>query len=265
MPKSTLSDQASNSLVSRRATASSHAVAFDRADVAVLAGELALVDVHLRNVGNLVEQYSVSIIGVPPDWVSLETSVVRLLPGDEQHFTIRIHPPEDAGSGDRHLTMIVNSASAGATSSFQLSVRVGSKIGKTNQNAVCGRHLESTHDTGDTTVVQANDDRYVFVSYSPRGRAYVDELCGWLRQRGVVVWIDSDIDYGTRWQTVVRDRRDAAAAVVVVMSPAAEESRWVEREVRSSRSAAGQANLPATPRRHTVLRAQQHSPRGRQR
>jgi TIR domain len=93
------------------------------------------------------------------------------------------------------------------------------------------QHLESTHDAGDTTVVQMNDDRYVFVSYSRVDQAYVDELCGWLRRRGVVVWIDSDIDYGTRWQTVVKDRLDAAVAVLVVMTPAAEESRWVGREV----------------------------------
>ena len=83
----------------------------------------------------------------------------------------------------------------------------------------------------DIANVQLNDDRYVFVSYSRADQSYVDELCGWLRHRGVVVWIDSEIDYGTRWQTVVKDRLDACAAVLVVMSPAAEESRWVGREV----------------------------------
>jgi hypothetical protein len=238
MPNSTGSDQAPKSSLSQREKASSHAVVFDRTEVAMLAGQIARVRVGLRNIGTLVEQYSMSIVGVPADWVSLETSVVRLHPGAEQRFTITVHPPEDAGSGDHHLTIVV-SASAGETSSYQLSVHIGSDRGNSKHDAdrniepdtARRQHLESTHDTGETTVVQVNDDRYVFVSYSRADQAYVDELCGWLRRRGVVLWIDSDIDYGTRWQTVVKDRLDAAVAVLVVMTPAAEESRWVAREV----------------------------------
>ena len=43
--------------------------------------------------------------------------------------------------------------------------------------------------------------------------------------------MDDRVDFGDRWwQTIVR-AIEASAAVVVVMTPEAERSRWVEREV----------------------------------
>ena len=71
----------------------------------------------------MVEQYSVTIVGVAPNWVSLETSTVQLFPGTEQRFTITIRPGDDAVSVDHHLTVTVTD-SGGATSSHQLSVHV---------------------------------------------------------------------------------------------------------------------------------------------
>ena len=81
-------------------------------------------------------------------------------------------------------------------------------------------------------------DDYVFISYShsPEDRAYARELVGTLRASGVNVWIDDRIDFGSRWwQTIVKAVR-GCSALIAIMSPDAEASEWVEREVQMALS-----------------------------
>ena len=73
--------------------------------------------------------------------------------------------------------------------------------------------------------------RHAFVSYSRTDADYVAQLIAWLVENGVTVWSDTGIVYGSQWPAVVRDAVDRSAAVVVVMSPAAESSEWVDREL----------------------------------
>jgi hypothetical protein len=74
--------------------------------------------------------------------------------------------------------------------------------------------------------------RHAFISYSRSDRAYVDKLVDLLRSAEITPWIDtSGIDYGTRWAQVVRDAVDACGACVVIMTPEAEASPWVGREI----------------------------------
>jgi hypothetical protein len=73
--------------------------------------------------------------------------------------------------------------------------------------------------------------RHAFVSYSRTDSAYVAGLIAGLTKRGVPIWSDAGIDYGSQWPAVVRDAVDQSGAVVVVMSPAAESSEWVDREL----------------------------------
>ncbi len=48
---------------------------------------------------------------------------------------------------------------------------------------------------------------------------------------GLPVWADDRIDFGDPWwRTIVANIR-SSVAMVVVMTPAAEESKWVEREI----------------------------------
>jgi len=71
----------------------------------------------------------------------------------------------------------------------------------------------------------------VFISYSREDQTYARNLANDLRKRRFDVWIDDRIDCGDRWwQTIVQAVR-ASAAFVVVMTPAAETSEWVEREI----------------------------------
>ena len=73
---------------------------------------------------------------------------------------------------------------------------------------------------------------HVFISYSHDGDgAYVERLAAFLTQRGVRVWFDREIISGDRWHEVIQERIDSCAALIVVMSPAAQQSVWVNREI----------------------------------
>lgn len=77
---------------------------------------------------------------------------------------------------------------------------------------------------------------YVFISYSRLDSRYVDELVAYLVSNGVPVWIDHKIDYGDQWEKIIREKIDACAALIVVMTPEAEESRWVRNELHRART-----------------------------
>ncbi|MGM1060821.1 TIR domain-containing protein [Saccharothrix sp. Mg75] len=77
---------------------------------------------------------------------------------------------------------------------------------------------------------------HVFLSYSRRQRSYARELARHLDEQGVPVWMDDEILTGERWEHVIRTRIDTCAAVVVVMSPDAEASAWVTRELARAES-----------------------------
>ncbi|GIE99925.1 FxSxx-COOH system tetratricopeptide repeat protein [Paractinoplanes rishiriensis] len=77
---------------------------------------------------------------------------------------------------------------------------------------------------------------HVFISYSRRDREYVTGLADHLTRAGVRVWLDTDeLAVGDRWEHVVRDRVDDCAAMIVVMSPAAEASPHVGNELQRAR------------------------------
>jgi formylglycine-generating enzyme required for sulfatase activity len=72
---------------------------------------------------------------------------------------------------------------------------------------------------------------HVFISYSRHDSEYVEKLVEKLRTEGFTVWFDKQTDYGEEWwRSIVRAIRDCGA-LIVVMSPASGESRWVEREM----------------------------------
>jgi len=72
---------------------------------------------------------------------------------------------------------------------------------------------------------------HVFISYARRDQTYVRNLADDLCKRGFEVWIDDRIDFGDRWWREIVKAVQNSAAFVVVMSPDAKESEWVEREV----------------------------------
>jgi hypothetical protein len=56
-------------------------------------------------------------------------------------------------------------------------------------------------------------------------------LIALLRISGLQVWADDSIEFGERWWRTIVAAIRSCAAMVVVMTPTSEESRWVEREV----------------------------------
>ncbi|MFC3895119.1 toll/interleukin-1 receptor domain-containing protein [Lentzea rhizosphaerae] len=77
----------------------------------------------------------------------------------------------------------------------------------------------------------------MFISYSREQRAYVRRLADHLREAaGVEAWFDYEIFTGERWDKVVRTKIDECAALILVMTPDAEDSHWVAEEVERARS-----------------------------
>lgn len=72
---------------------------------------------------------------------------------------------------------------------------------------------------------------HVFISYSREDLRYVQALIEHLTTAGIQVWLDKKIATGTRWDTVIKEQIDTAVAVIVIMSPAADESGWVTNEI----------------------------------
>ena len=73
---------------------------------------------------------------------------------------------------------------------------------------------------------------HIFISYSTQDKDYAYKLADELRERGFNIWIDNDaLRSSDNWWRSIVDALTAADAVVVLMSPSSEQSRWVEREV----------------------------------
>jgi hypothetical protein len=85
---------------------------------------------------------------------------------------------------------------------------------------------------------------HVFISYShDEAGPYVEQLGAYLTGAGIPVWYDKEIITGHRWAHVIRDRIDTCAAFIIIMTPGADQSDWVNREI----SQAEQAKRPILP------------------
>lgn len=74
-------------------------------------------------------------------------------------------------------------------------------------------------------------DPAFFISYCRQDSAYVARLVDQLRGVGLPVWYDGDLQAGTQFPQAIRQRIMQAIAIIVVMSPAAETSEWIEKEI----------------------------------
>ena len=84
---------------------------------------------------------------------------------------------------------------------------------------------------------------HVFISYSRQDQRYAQALVKALRKHGLDVWIDDRIDYGDEWWAEIVSAVQGCGAFVVIMSPSAAASKWVNREV----GLADNANKPLFP------------------
>jgi len=72
---------------------------------------------------------------------------------------------------------------------------------------------------------------HVFISYSHSDAEYALEIAQELDRRGFSFWIDTNILPGERWTKEVVDNLNNASALIVIMTPEADRSEWVEREI----------------------------------
>jgi hypothetical protein len=79
---------------------------------------------------------------------------------------------------------------------------------------------------GDGNLVQS-----FFISYSHEDIDYTKRLAAHLHESGLPAWHDSELNWGDRYSQKIAERIRRALGVIVVMSPAAAESEWVEREI----------------------------------
>ena len=72
---------------------------------------------------------------------------------------------------------------------------------------------------------------HVFISYHKQSsRDYARKLADYLIASGFDVWIDDRIDLGSRWEREIYKAIEGCRAFVVIMTPGAWESEWVNRE-----------------------------------
>src|SRR5262245_26167388 len=75
---------------------------------------------------------------------------------------------------------------------------------------------------------------HIFVSYSSKDRAFVDQLANELRKQGHIVWIDFEgIRGGEQWKQSIADALHPSRVVLLVLSPDSIISEWVEEEIRT--------------------------------
>ena len=71
----------------------------------------------------------------------------------------------------------------------------------------------------------------VFISYSRKDSAFIDQLVADLQSAGLTVWYDlSGLDGGTQWETEIQVAIEQSQFFLAVLSPNALESKWVVRE-----------------------------------
>ncbi len=72
---------------------------------------------------------------------------------------------------------------------------------------------------------------HIFISYSHTDRAYVHLLGEALQQKGFDVWLDDRLDYGSTWPHEIQKWLDSCSAFILVMTPRAFDSLWVQNEL----------------------------------
>jgi hypothetical protein len=74
-------------------------------------------------------------------------------------------------------------------------------------------------------------ESHIFISYSRSDAGYAKKLAETLEDEGFAVWNDNRISLGTSWPRVIQEQLDQSSAVIVLMTPRAYQSEWVQNEL----------------------------------
>lgn len=72
-------------------------------------GEQSFIEITLLNQGATVDHFRLSLDGLPPDWYTISTESVQLMPANQGILHLTIHPPADssARAGSHPYTLII--------------------------------------------------------------------------------------------------------------------------------------------------------------
>jgi len=72
---------------------------------------------------------------------------------------------------------------------------------------------------------------HIFISYSRQDQTYAQVIQNALAERNLPYWMDDRIDPGDGWWDEIDRAIAGCACMLVIMTPAAKASRWVQREI----------------------------------
>jgi hypothetical protein len=76
---------------------------------------------------------------------------------------------------------------------------------------------------------------HIFISYSRTDTEYAHKLADVLHSKGLEVWIDARLDYGSQWPHELQKQLDSCEAFIVIMTPRSFASEWVQSELQRAR------------------------------
>jgi hypothetical protein len=76
---------------------------------------------------------------------------------------------------------------------------------------------------------------HIFISYSHKDNDYAHKLADMLQRGGFDVWIDARLDYGSQWPQEIQRQLDSCSAFIIIMSPRAFDSEWVQSELNRAK------------------------------
>jgi predicted regulator of Ras-like GTPase activity (Roadblock/LC7/MglB family) len=77
---------------------------------------------------------------------------------------------------------------------------------------------------------------HVFLSYSRQDALIMNRVRNDLRERGLTVWTDDNLEPGTHsWKIAIQKAIESSASLVALLSPEAKQSEWVDRELEYAR------------------------------
>ncbi|PJF41766.1 MAG: hypothetical protein CUN55_11520 [Phototrophicales bacterium] len=72
---------------------------------------------------------------------------------------------------------------------------------------------------------------HIFISYNRQDRPYVEQVAQFLQEQGFNVWFDARIAPSDEWWDSIEDALNHCVAFIIIMTPAAQKSKWVKREI----------------------------------
>jgi hypothetical protein len=76
---------------------------------------------------------------------------------------------------------------------------------------------------------------HIFISYSRSDTEYAHKLADVLQSKGMNIWIDARLDYGSQWPQELQKQLDSCDAFIVIMTPRSFASEWVQSELQRAK------------------------------